>query len=86
VPTEARRERFAAHPTTPHKEAAVSKRHWDGMVRAWRRRLHLWDDATRRPDAAEAAAAAADPAARRRAAFASGAGVREQAAAGGKAE
>lgn len=28
---------------TPERSAAVSKRQWDGIVRAWRRRLHLWD-------------------------------------------
>jgi len=31
------------HPHTPKVHKAMSKRCFDGQVRAWRRALHLWD-------------------------------------------
>uniref|UniRef100_A0A1B6MBI1 C2H2-type domain-containing protein n=1 Tax=Graphocephala atropunctata TaxID=36148 RepID=A0A1B6MBI1_9HEMI len=31
------------HPTTPPKHLKCSRRTWDGMIRAWRRKLHKWD-------------------------------------------
>jgi hypothetical protein len=31
------------HPWTPNIHMKCSKRCWDGMVRSWRRKLHLWD-------------------------------------------
>ncbi|KAJ3275323.1 Oocyte-specific histone RNA stem-loop-binding protein 2 [Terramyces sp. JEL0728] len=31
------------HPETPDKYSKCSKRAWDGLVRSWRRKLHLWD-------------------------------------------
>jgi hypothetical protein len=30
-------------PVTPDKRSKCSKRSWDGIVRTWRRKLHLWD-------------------------------------------
>ena len=30
-------------PVTPDKNSKCSKRSWDGLVRNWRRKLHLWD-------------------------------------------
>ena len=38
------------HPMTPDKHSKCSKRAWDGMVRSWRRRLHLWDPPEYRQD------------------------------------
>ncbi|KAJ3341834.1 hypothetical protein HDU93_003955 [Gonapodya sp. JEL0774] len=40
VPRDARRK---GDPSTPDKNLECSKRCWDGLVRAWRRRLHAWD-------------------------------------------
>ncbi|KXS18886.1 hypothetical protein M427DRAFT_29346 [Gonapodya prolifera JEL478] len=40
VPRESRRK---GDPQTPDKDFECSKRCWDGLVRAWRRRLHAWD-------------------------------------------
>lgn len=31
------------HPRTPDKFQKLSKRHWDQIVRGWRRSLHKWD-------------------------------------------
>lgn len=47
VPKEARRHP-REHPPTPDPTGKYSKRQFDGMIRAWRRRLHDWD-----PPAAE---------------------------------
>lgn len=53
VPREARVALRSEHPNTPDITARASKRQWDGIVRVWRRRLHVWDaDA---PDASVAA-------------------------------
>ncbi|KAG8327445.1 hypothetical protein J6590_020146 [Homalodisca vitripennis] len=35
--------RELCHPITPPKYLKCSRRNWDGMIRAWRRRLHDWD-------------------------------------------
>jgi len=32
------------HPRTPDVKERISKRRFDGKVRAWRRALHSWDD------------------------------------------
>lgn len=49
-----RSQRQQEHPRTPDRTQKLSKRRWDGLVRAWRRKLHEWDVA-----AAEAPAPAA---------------------------
>jgi len=36
--------RHLKDPNTPPKKHPYSKRCWDGLVRAWRKRLHHWDD------------------------------------------
>ena len=33
----------AEHPVTPDKYQEISKRNWEGQVKAWRRRLHAFD-------------------------------------------
>eukprot|EP00946_MAST-07B_sp_MAST-7B-sp1_P003427 g3427.t1 len=33
------------HPKTPKKEANISKRNFQGLIAAWRKQLHAWDDA-----------------------------------------
>jgi Histone RNA hairpin-binding protein RNA-binding domain len=43
VPLTQRKPRYAMHPVTPDVHAPVSKRNFDGLVRAWRTRLHAWD-------------------------------------------
>ena len=45
------------HPRTPDITRVVSKRTFDGQVKAWRRQLHLWDP----PEAAVPAPSAAAP-------------------------
>lgn len=35
--------RRLCHPLTPPKRVKCSRRMWDGMVRAWRKKLHAWD-------------------------------------------
>ncbi|XP_017878282.1 histone RNA hairpin-binding protein [Ceratina calcarata] len=35
--------RTKEHPRTPPKYIKYSRRGWDGMVRSWRKQLHLWD-------------------------------------------
>jgi hypothetical protein len=54
-----KRRRFAEeHPVTPDKSAKISKRCWDGRVRAWRRLLHRWDNFV--PEGEGSAAVAVD--------------------------
>lgn len=36
-------ERSKNHPKTPPKQFKYSRRAWDGLVRAWRIKLHCWD-------------------------------------------
>uniref|UniRef100_UPI00358F24A6 oocyte-specific histone RNA stem-loop-binding protein 2-like isoform X2 n=1 Tax=Myxine glutinosa TaxID=7769 RepID=UPI00358F24A6 len=31
------------HPQTPDRHRVMSRRCWDGLVRVWRRDLHVWD-------------------------------------------
>lgn len=40
----------AVHPRTPNIFEDCSKRCFDGLVRDWRRKLHMWDDPEVRPD------------------------------------
>lgn len=35
--------RTKEHPRTPPKYIKYSRRGWDGMVRSWRKQLHMWD-------------------------------------------
>ena len=46
VPRALRRPRCEVHPPTPTPEDAITfpKRRWDGLIRDYKRRLHLWDD------------------------------------------
>ncbi|KAJ3260600.1 Oocyte-specific histone RNA stem-loop-binding protein 2 [Boothiomyces macroporosus] len=43
IATVPKHERKFPHPETPDKYSKCSKRAWDGLVRSWRRKLHLWD-------------------------------------------
>lgn len=43
VPKNKRQRHLHQHPVTPDKSQDISKRNWEGQVRAWRRRLHEWD-------------------------------------------
>jgi len=38
-----REERLAHHPKTPNLHRKYSRRAWDGLVRLWRCKLHVWD-------------------------------------------
>ncbi|KAJ3005279.1 hypothetical protein HKX48_000769, partial [Thoreauomyces humboldtii] len=38
-----RHRRKRTDPETPKKETRCSKRCWDGLIRQWRRELHVWD-------------------------------------------
>lgn len=38
-----RKQRKKTDPGTPDKFQLISKRNWEGQVKAWRRRLHEWD-------------------------------------------
>lgn len=38
------------HPSTPDIYEKISKRQFDGRIKAWRRALHLWDNVDQRPD------------------------------------
>lgn len=40
----------SVHPPTPDIHADISKRTFEGQVKAWRRSLHLWDNSEVRPD------------------------------------
>lgn len=51
-------QRQQEHPRTPDKTQKLSKRRWDGLVRAWRRKLHEWDVAESAAGAAPAPATA----------------------------
>ena len=57
------RKGYQEHPRTPDITQEASKRKFDGIVQAWRRKLHEWDEPA---PTAPAPAAAADGAARRR--------------------
>ena len=43
VPKHKRGARYSEHPRTPDSTKKVSKRAFDGTVKAWRRALHEWD-------------------------------------------
>lgn len=43
VPKRVRAPRNIIHPSTPDIAAKISKRNFDGRVKAWRRALHFWD-------------------------------------------
>lgn len=45
------------HPRTPDIQRECSKRAFDGVVKVWRRQLHLWDDDQPMEEAPEAAVA-----------------------------
>ena len=42
-PRPKRKSRKKGEPGTPDKFQVISKRNWEGQVKAWRRRLHDWD-------------------------------------------
>lgn len=44
------RKKIPAHPRTPDIHKDMSKRQFDGIVKAWRRALHTWDNPDVRPD------------------------------------
>lgn len=52
VPREQRDPCNPLHVNTPRADSDVyvSKRHWDHLVRVWRRAIHLWDDWEDTPD------------------------------------
>lgn len=39
-----RNERTKEHPRTPTKNNKYSRRAWDGLVKVWRKKLHLYDN------------------------------------------
>lgn len=43
---ESKRKGYAEHPRTPDAYEKVSKRMFDGRIKAWRRAIHKWDDPT----------------------------------------
>lgn len=45
-----KRSRAAIHPRTPDPTQDISKRAFDGYIKAWRRSLHMWDNGEVRPD------------------------------------
>lgn len=45
----AKRMHPAMHPRTPNVHEDISKRAFDGKIKAWRRALHLWDNPDYRP-------------------------------------
>ncbi len=45
VPKPQRKYREETHPVTPDHKQTCSKRSWDGQIKVWRRRLHLWTPA-----------------------------------------
>ncbi len=50
VPKTQRKHRDESHPVTPDHKQTCSKRSWDGQIKVWRRRLHLWTPATAESD------------------------------------
>lgn len=44
------RKRRPEHPRTPDAYEKMSKRDFEGRIKAWRRALHLWDNVDDRPD------------------------------------
>jgi len=59
VPKSRRVRRDPRHPMTPDPEdGSQSKRQFDGRVKEWRRRLHLWDEVAERAAMAELAGGA----------------------------
>jgi hypothetical protein len=45
-----KRKKIPTHPSTPDPHEQVSKRMFDGKIKAWRRVLHMWDTPDIRPD------------------------------------
>ncbi len=45
-----KRKKIPSHPRTPDPYEQISKRNFDGKIKAWRRALHLWDNSEVRPD------------------------------------
>ena len=41
---------ISIHPRTPDPTEGISKRAFEGCIKAWRRALHLWDNGEVRPD------------------------------------
>jgi len=50
VPRRRREKGNQRHPRTPNIHTIRSKRSWDGIVRKWRRQLHLWDPISQEPN------------------------------------
>ena len=62
VPKESRERNNPAHPMTPDTGRKVSKRAFDGYVRAWRRALHQWDEVAKSEGQEELQMPGAEPA------------------------
>jgi len=53
--------RHLDHPRTPDRYRVQSKRAWDGLVRQWRRQLHLWDEKSSDSAVPESTSGSYDP-------------------------